>query len=178
MNKKITLIAGAIALLINAVSFAGHHEKSVFHDAFHGNLDSANEKVISLAEAFSEEQYDWKPAEGIRSVQDSILHVAAANYGISQMLGATLPEGLNPWKLESTVDGKEDTLATLKASIEFAKEAVDGISEEELADVVEMFGKERSKMAAVLIIGAHANEHLGQLIAYARSTGVTPPWSK
>jgi uncharacterized damage-inducible protein DinB len=24
----------------------------------------------------------------------------------------------------------------------------------------------------------HANEHMGQLIAYARMTGVVPPWSK
>ena len=25
---------------------------------------------------------------------------------------------------------------------------------------------------------AHANEHLGQMIAYARVNGVAPPWSK
>jgi hypothetical protein len=25
---------------------------------------------------------------------------------------------------------------------------------------------------------AHANEHLGQMIAYARMNGVVPPWSK
>ena len=24
----------------------------------------------------------------------------------------------------------------------------------------------------------HANEHMGQLIAYARMTGIVPPWSK
>jgi len=24
----------------------------------------------------------------------------------------------------------------------------------------------------------HANEHMGQLVAYARMTGVVPPWSK
>jgi len=29
-----------------------------------------------------------------------------------------------------------------------------------------------------LRIIVHANEHMGQLIAYARMTGVTPPWSK
>jgi len=29
-----------------------------------------------------------------------------------------------------------------------------------------------------LRIIVHANEHMGQLVAYARMTGVTPPWSK
>jgi len=29
-----------------------------------------------------------------------------------------------------------------------------------------------------LRIIVHANEHMGQLIAYARMTGVAPPWSK
>jgi uncharacterized damage-inducible protein DinB len=29
-----------------------------------------------------------------------------------------------------------------------------------------------------LRIMVHANEHMGQLIAYARMTGVVPPWSK
>jgi hypothetical protein len=24
----------------------------------------------------------------------------------------------------------------------------------------------------------HANEHMGQLVAYARMNGITPPWSK
>jgi uncharacterized damage-inducible protein DinB len=29
-----------------------------------------------------------------------------------------------------------------------------------------------------LRIIVHANEHMGQLVAYARMTGVTPPWSQ
>ena len=29
-----------------------------------------------------------------------------------------------------------------------------------------------------LRIIVHANEHMGQLIAYARMSGVVPPWSK
>jgi uncharacterized damage-inducible protein DinB len=29
-----------------------------------------------------------------------------------------------------------------------------------------------------LRIIVHANEHMGQLIAYARMSGITPPWSE
>jgi hypothetical protein len=44
------------------------------------------------------------------------------------------------------------------------------------------FSPRRGKEAAVdglyLRIIVHANEHMGQLVAYARMTGVAPPWAK
>jgi hypothetical protein len=30
----------------------------------------------------------------------------------------------------------------------------------------------------ITALAEHCHEHLGQLIAYARMNGVTPPWSK
>lgn len=178
--RKLTLTL--CSLLLCSIAFANHHEEmaeqSVFQKAFLGNLDRANEKILSLAEAFSEEQYAWRPAEGIRSVKDTLLHTAAANYGIGAMIGATMPEGLDPWGLEASVETKADAIKTLRESIEFAKMAIQNTSEEDLATEINLFGNPSTKMAAVLIIGAHANEHLGQLIAYARSSGVVPPWSK
>lgn len=47
-----------------------------------------------------------------------------------------------------------------------------------LDDEVDLFGMKLNNMAIVLIIGGHANEHLGQLIAYARSNDIAPPWSR
>ena len=37
---------------------------------------------------------------------------------------------------------------------------------------------EMSKQAVMFLLVDHTGEHKGQLIAYARSVGVTPPWSK
>lgn len=180
--KNLTLVCGALALLFSTTAFSEHHEdvdtQSVFHASFLGNLERANGKVLSLAEAFSEEQYGWRPAEGIRSVKDSILHMASANYFIASQLGSAIPEGINPRELESEIEGKANAIATLTASIAFVTEAIEGIDEEDLATEIKMFGNDMPKMAAVLVVGAHANEHLGQLIAYARSTGVVPPWSQ
>jgi uncharacterized damage-inducible protein DinB len=36
---------------------------------------------------------------------------------------------------------------------------------------------EYSQRTMILIINNHLHEHLGQLIVYARSNGITPPWS-
>lgn len=180
--KKIITILGLASLLFSSIAYSDSHEGTakhgLFNKSFLGNLKAANEKIVQLAEAFSDEQYDWRPADGIRSVGESIMHIAGGNYALGEMLGKELPEGMKPWKLEKTVTQKDDILVAYKASIEFALAAIESVDEDNLATEIKMFGKQKPKMAVVLTIGAHANEHLGQLIAYARSTGVAPPWSK
>jgi uncharacterized damage-inducible protein DinB len=43
---------------------------------------------------------------------------------------------------------------------------------------VEFFQRSTTADAVYLRLIIHCNEHMGQLVAYARMTGVTPPWSK
>ena len=45
-------------------------------------------------------------------------------------------------------------------------------------DTQEFKGKTVTVDGMYLRIIVHANEHMGQLIAYARMSGVVPPWSK
>ena len=75
-------------------------------------------------------------------------------------------------------DGKADVIAKLKASVEYAKEAVREVADTGLAEESDLFGFAASKRAYLLIVLTHSHEHLGQGIAYARSIGVTPPWSQ
>ena len=177
MKNAIILIFTAIALATTSV-YANHHGEapkgSLFLNTFSSSLDGANEKIISLAEAFGEDQLDWRPAEGIRSVKESILHVAGANYFLAGKLGLKKPAGVNM----KDVKTKSELISALKASMDHVTKAVAELSEAELAEKIDFFGNEMPRMGAVLQVAAHANEHLGQLIAYARSTGVVPPWSK
>jgi hypothetical protein len=41
-----------------------------------------------------------------------------------------------------------------------------------------MFGRDMTKQSAALMLILDQHEHLGQSIAYARTNGVVPPWSK
>jgi len=43
---------------------------------------------------------------------------------------------------------------------------------------LKLFGRDWTKQDAVMHILEDQHEHLGQSIAYARSNGVVPPWSK
>lgn len=58
-------------------------------------------------------------------------------------------------------------------------EARDATKRDDLQKKVKIFGTDATDDGIFLRIIIHNNEHMGQLIAYARMTGVVPPpWSK
>lgn len=65
-----------------------------------GEIDDSADKVISLAGEFPEDLFDWRPGEGVRSVQEVFAHIASANYFIPTMIGAEIPEGVDPRQFE------------------------------------------------------------------------------
>ncbi len=182
MIKSKLLVFALLLGGLTASAFAAGHKSgenmTTFQKSFLAYYTSETDKLVDLAEAFSEDGMGWRPADGIRSVREAILHVAGGNYFIGGRIGAKVPEGINPRKFDETILTKADTIQTLKESIAFVKNAVKHMNEESLNENVQMFGNEVPRMQAVLLIGGHNFEHLGQLIAYARSSGVVPPWSQ
>ena len=135
-----------------------------------------SEKVISLAEAIPAEDYDWSPAEGIRDVNGVIMHIAGANYFFPTFAGINPPAGVDPRNLAGS--NKEETIATLKASYEHVMKAISSVPDAALAKEVDFFGNKMNVRMALLLAFGHCEEHMGQLIAYARSNDITPPWSQ
>jgi uncharacterized damage-inducible protein DinB len=66
----------------------------------------------------------------------------------------------------------------LKTSYADVQRAIAGLSEDDLKTPVKLFGRDMTKEGAVRFLFADQHEHLGQSIAYARTNGVVPPWSK
>jgi uncharacterized damage-inducible protein DinB len=52
------------------------------------------------------------------------------------------------------------------------------LSDNDLQAPVKLFGRDMTKLGALMLILEDQHEHLGQSIAYARSNSVVPPWSK
>lgn len=140
--------------------------------------NTTTDKAAQLADAIPVEKFDWRPAEGIRSVRESVLHVASGNYFFGSMIGAEIPEGVDPQSLEKSEMSKEEAIAALKESVAYVQNFLDTVTEEELNTKIDFFGNEITKRQVMFILGDHAAEHLGQLIAYARMNGVVPPWSQ
>ncbi len=166
-----------IVLFFGLAAFSASAQEDVVVPSISGMLGQAQGNIIALAEAFDEEQMDWRPAEGIRSVGETILHTAAANYYIAMKMGYPPPEGVDIMTMEQ-IKGKQAIIDTFKQSSEFIQEKMKMVGSDAFGEEVDLgFGK-FSRLSALLIVLEHNGEHKGQLIAYARSNGVTPPWSQ
>ena len=53
-------------------------------------------RLLELANAIPEDQYDYRPAKDVRSIEEVILHVALNNYMLLDMMGIAVPSGLYP----------------------------------------------------------------------------------
>ena len=157
--------------------FLASAQDQVVQSNITGMLGFNQGQIAALAQEFTEEQYNWQPAEGVRSVREVILHLASANYYIASGLGIAIPEDIDMQGVEQ-ITGKENVIAALNKSFEFIKEKLNQIPSSEFEKEVDLGFMKTSKLSAMLIILDHSGEHKGQLIAYARSNGVVPPWSK
>jgi len=152
-------------------------ESATFQDEYAGMIQFNSGRVASLAEAIPAEKYNWSPSEGVRSVSGVIAHVTGANYFFSMMIGFPA-EGVNPQSFEQTEMSKEEAITSLKASYDQLIKAGKSISDEALEEMVDFpNGQKFSKRSVMFIAMGHVSEHMGQMIAYARSNDITPPWS-
>jgi len=88
---RFLVLALAIAVAPTAVpqapESAGTEKCYAFRDRAVMELKEVQQEVVSLAEAMPQDKYSWRPAEGVRSVSEVYLHLAAANFGLTAIAG-------------------------------------------------------------------------------------------
>jgi uncharacterized damage-inducible protein DinB len=104
------------------------------------------------------------------------MHIAIANFGLLAFTGPKKPDDLKEG-LEKSVTKKAEVIQWLKRSLEAVKQAHLAATPKDLERKVHIYDRDTNADGMYLRIIVHANEHMGQLIAYARMTGVVPPWS-
>lgn len=176
--KRLTL--GALAVLSLATPLAGQAPPAALagvRGEILAQFDDAASKLLQLAEAIPAEKYAWRPAAGVRSVSQVLMHVSGANPLILGMAGVPALAGF-PQNAENTVTDKAQVIEQLRRSSEYVRAAIRGMPDADLDTPATLFGRPTTKRNVLFLTATHAHEHLGQLIAYARSTGVVPPWSR
>ena len=146
---------------------------------YDGEWGHVSRQLIALAEATPEEKFAWRPAPGVRSTSEVYMHIAMANFSLLSVTGPKIPADLEmKMETEKAVKSKADVINWLKRSLEAVKEAHLAAKPADLARKVRVNNRDSTVDGMYLRIIVHANEHMGQLVAYARMTGVVPPWSK
>jgi uncharacterized damage-inducible protein DinB len=144
-----------------------------------GSIAYTSGQVMQLAQAIPADKYSWAPQKGVRSVAEVCAHIISANYFFASKLGATIPADVKMETIEKDLKTKDAIATELKRSYDVIVNAIKNTPDGALTNKVEFpFPGEYTTMSAILIELGHSNEHLGQLIAYARMNGITPPWSE
>jgi uncharacterized damage-inducible protein DinB len=168
---------GGQASTTPAASTAPTTPASGFRAEFLNQLADVEKKLVGLAEAIPQEKYTWRPGEGVRSVSEVFLHVAGGNFAIPRAVGVQPPADLNLRGFDKSTTDKAKVVETLKQSFEHVRQAALKTPDADLDKAVKLFGSDSSTRGVFFLLANHMHEHLGQSIAYARMTGIVPPWT-
>jgi uncharacterized damage-inducible protein DinB len=144
---------------------------------YDGEWRHVSSQLLALAEATPEEKFSWRPAPGVRFTSEVYMHIALANFGLLSVTGPPMPADLKEG-MEKSVTPKAEVINWLKRSLDAVKQAHLAVTPKDLESKVHIHDRNATVDGMYLRIIVHANEHMGQLIAYARMSGVAPPWSK
>jgi uncharacterized damage-inducible protein DinB len=142
------------------------------------DLEQMKQRFVCLAEAIPADKYNWRPEEGVRSIAEVYLHITSTNYTIPEPLGvAEVPAKYKAKDWEKSTTDKAMIVAELRQSFDYAIAAINKVPSTEIATSLPKLGPEANKGDVEYLLVTHMHEHLGQSIGYARSVGVTPPWT-
>ena len=174
-----------LATLALALSIATPAAAQGLMGEMHRDVNDLQKKMIDLARAMPEASYAWRPGTGVRSVQEVLLHVASDNYLIPIAMGMPAPAAsgitsdfATAAAFEKKAMTRDQVVAELEASFAHLHQGMAKTTDANLTETITFFGQQWTRQRAMLLLVTHLHEHLGQMIAYARSNNVTPPWSR
>ena len=164
----LVMVVGASAL---------HAQDEGLWQGYDGEWGHVSRQLVALAEAIPAEKFAWRPGAGVRSVSEVYMHIALADFYLLSVTGPALPADMRSADREKTVTRKAAVIEWLKRSLDAVKAAHAAVKPADLRRKVKIDGRDADVDGMYLRIIVHANEHMGQLVAYARMNGIAPPWS-
>jgi uncharacterized damage-inducible protein DinB len=176
MKKALLLLFLFLFGIVGARPLLAQTAPEGIWQGYDGEWLHVSQQLIALAEATPAEKFSWRPAPGVRSTSEVYMHIVEANFYLLSVTGPKMPADMKEG-IEKSVTAKADVVNWLKRSLEAVKQAHLAVTPKDLQRKVHIADRDATVDGMYLRIIVHANEHMGQLIAYARMTGVVPPWS-
>jgi uncharacterized damage-inducible protein DinB len=165
-----------LLLLVLLTTATIHAQNQGLWEGYDGEWAHTSRQLIALAEATPAGKFAWRPAPGVRSIGEVYMHIAIANFYLLSVTG--LKEPVVSVSMEKTVTAKSDVIDWLQRSLDAVGAARAQLKPGDLDRKVTIDNKVVTVDGMYLRIIVHANEHMGQSVAYARMNGIVPPWSK
>ena len=184
-RSRSVLIAALAAVLLAGAPTATHAQDltpesaAAVKAAYLADMEVMRGKFLGLADAFPQDLYSWRPMEGVRSVSEVLMLIASEGYGFApRALGADPALSREESQGLAEITDKATVIDHLIKGFAYAQETIEAVDPANLVGSREMFGRERSSPELMLFVAGDMHEHLGQLIAYARTNHIVPPWSQ
>jgi DinB superfamily len=167
-------------------------KKETVASAFLRGLQYQEYEVRSAAEAMSEEEYGYRPAEGkfknekpefgpaeVRTFAQQVKHVACSNFAFAAELDGQKPppgcdkDGPNPAKT------KKELLIYLRDSFAAIRKSMGAIDAKNMFDPIEgPYAGPNTRLGLATVIVWHNADHYGQMLLYLRENNIVPPASR
>jgi uncharacterized damage-inducible protein DinB len=121
-------------------------------------------RIIAMAEDWSEGEYGYRPNDQVRTFQQVLLHVAGSNYGlVNSLRGQKLGNQDN--------DPSTDVYKTKAQVVDFLRKS---IAEGDATIKQESDAGFLKHLRGWVDYTEHMGEHYGLLVAYCRNNGIVP----
>lgn len=151
-----------------------NHDGSASLEGVQGLYQTVRGHLLASAEQASQELYDYRPTDEVRSFGEILGHVANAGYAFcAGAMGEDAPQRGNAEELGS----KAEIQAALEASFEYCDRAY-GMDAGMADDGVTFFGQDHTRLSVLAFNMGHDFEHYGNLVTYMRINGMVPPSSQ
>jgi hypothetical protein len=142
--------------------------------------------IVELAQAMPATKYGFAPTEGafrgVRTFREQLKHLAATNYILAAAaVGHEAPPHAGDEVGADSVQTKDDIVAYVSGSFRALEDAAKEIGNPMIpvgsSPISPFQGGTATRIALIVEALAHAYDHYGQLVVYARMNGVVPPAS-
>ena len=135
--KKILTRYAVCALVVALMAPLAQAQPSGMQAAWAKDAGTLSDKFAGLARVMSG-KYDWKPAQGVRSVADVFNLIVKENGLLADVLSGTPNTGAKP----APITDPEKMQEALKASYLNLQKAITALSDSDLQTTVKLFGRD------------------------------------
>jgi uncharacterized damage-inducible protein DinB len=169
-NPKNALAIGLSLVFLVCVQTFTYAQTTI--EEFAAKWENSKQFTLEVVDKMPDDLMNYKPHASAMSFSEQIIHLSSAAAGISQrFLNGAAPS----FDLGAKPASKAEMKAFVTACFDYAKGTVGGLSPDELAESVEIFGNTGTRRQIVALIDDHTTHHRGAAIAYIRANGIEPP---
>lgn len=145
----------------------------MFLDSELRKLENSKSYMLKIADMMPAEQYDFRPANGMMTFGDQLLHVAS---NLGWLSSSYLSEGADPVSADDKeLRDKDSIRVVLVRTYDRAVSVLRDFPPDQLRDSVDFFAGPMTKMKIITLLSDHQTHHRGQMVVYLRMCGLTPP---